>query len=138
MVSTGVPPPVVKLVEETAVDLSGGLRLSDGPGGSSAGPFRFHSGLTLAPGQAGQMRAVLSKTTPTGSWHVTVTLHSGNTAKQAHAVIQLRAMQPAGFVLPKRTLVAGGGLVAIPAPARWRFFCQRVSPRPPRRAVRMW
>src|SRR5258708_22468060 len=130
MVSTGVPPPVVKLVEETAVDLSGGLRLSDGPGGSSAGPFRFHSGLTLAPGQAGQMRAVLSKTTPTGSWHVTVTLQSGNTAEQAHAVIHLGAMQPAGFFLPKRTLVAGGEVMFILPVARLLPLTREFSPAP--------
>jgi hypothetical protein len=130
--SPGGSPEVIADVRDTgarAIDLSGSLRLFDGPGGSSAGPFQFQSGITLAPGQAGQMRAVLDKTTPEGSWHVTVTLASGNTAEQAHAVIQLGAMRPTGFVLPKRALVAGGALAAVLALAGWLFFAKRFTPR---------
>jgi hypothetical protein len=128
--SAGGLPEVIADVRDTgarAIDLSGNLRLSGGPGGSSAGPFRFQSGLTLAPGQAGQMRAVLSKTTPPGSWHATVTLQSGITAEQAHAVIRLGAMRATGFTLPRRALVAGGALVAILALASWLFFTKRLS-----------
>ena len=109
--SAGGLPKVIADVRDTgvrAIDLSGNLRMSDGPGGSSAGPFQFQSGITLAPGQSGQMRAVPNKTTPDGSWHVTVTLASGNTAEQAHAVIQLGAVQPRDLSCPSaRSSLAG-------------------------------
>jgi hypothetical protein len=49
----GGSPEVFARVRDTggrAIDLAGNLKLSDGPGGASAGPFQFQSGLTLAPG----------------------------------------------------------------------------------------
>jgi hypothetical protein len=125
-------PEVIAHVRDTgarAIDLFGSARLSNGPGGSSAGPFRFQSGLTLAPGQSGRMWAVLSKTTPAGQWHVTVTLQSGITTRQASGVIQLGALRPTGFTLPRRALIAGGVLVAVLALASWLFFAKRFSPR---------
>ena len=125
-------PEVIAHVTDTgarAVDLFGVLRLSNGPGGSSAGPFHFQSVITLAPGQSGQMVAVLSKTTPLGQWHVTVTLQSGITTRQAQGVIQFGALRPTGFIMPKRTLIAAGVLVAVLAVASWLFFAKRFSPR---------
>jgi hypothetical protein len=118
-------PEVIARVRDTgarAIDLYGSLRLSNGPGGSSAGPFRFTSGLTLAPGQSGQMTQVLSATTPAGSWHVTVTLQSGDTAQQAQATIQLGAMQAAGFITPRTTVLAAGAIVALLALTTWLFI----------------
>ncbi len=122
--SPGGSPEVIAGVHNTgarAIDLSGSLTLSDGPGGTSAGPVQFSSGLTLAPGQSGQMSQVLSPTTPAGSWHVTVTLRSGETTEHGHAIIQLGAVEAAGFFLPRRALLIGGALVAILALATWLF-----------------
>jgi hypothetical protein len=115
-------PEVLAHVRDTggrAIDLAGNLKLSDGPGGASAGPFRFQSGLTLAPGQSGTMRAILSKTTPYGTWRVTVTLKSGITTRQGQASVVLLGQQPAGLVLPARGLAVGGILLAIVAVAAW-------------------
>jgi hypothetical protein len=128
-------PEVIARVRDTgarAIDLSGSLRLSDGPGGAAAGPFQFQSGLTLAPGQSGQMTAVLSKMTPAGTWHTTVTLESGNASEVAQAVVQLGGMRPAGFVVPKTALVAGGVLAAILLLTIW-VIARRVS-----RSRRVW
>jgi hypothetical protein len=120
-------PEVLAQVRDTggrAIDLGGNLKLADGPGGASAGPFAFQSGLTLAPGQSGVMRAVLSKATPTGTWHVTVTLQSGVTTRQARATLELLGQQPTGLVLPARSLAIGGIILAIVAVAAW-FLARR-------------
>ncbi len=63
---------------------------------------------------------------------MTVTLQSGITTRQAHAVVQLGALQPVGFILPRRMLIAGGALAAILAVAAW-LFARRFSPRRLRR-----
>ena len=104
---------------QRAIDLGGSLRLSDGPGNASAGPFPFQSGLTLAPGQSGVIRAVLSKSTPNGPWQASVTLQSGTTTRQARAVIQFTNLQAAALVVPRRTLIAAALLVAILVVTGW-------------------
>lgn len=118
----GGQPEVTARVRDTgerAVDLSGSLTLSGGPGGASSGPFPFQSRITLAPGQSGLMRAALSNATPAGTWHVTVTLQSGTTTRQARAVIQLIGMEATGMDLPGPALLGGGALVAILVLATW-------------------
>jgi hypothetical protein len=98
---------------QRAVDLGGDLRLTNGPGDASAGPFPLQSGLTLAPGQSGQIRGILSKSTPDGPWNAMVTLQSGTTTRQAQAVIQFATLRASALVVPRRDLIAGGVLVAI-------------------------
>jgi hypothetical protein len=120
-------PEVFARVRDTggrAIDLGGNLKLSDGPGGASAGPFKFQSNLTLAPGQSGVMRAVLSKSTPTGNWLVTVTMRSGLITRQARATIQLLGQQPAGFTIPARGAVIGGIVLAVAGLGAW-FIIRR-------------
>jgi hypothetical protein len=102
-----------------AVDLAGNLKLSAGPAGASLGPVKFSTGLTLAPGQSGVMRAVLSKATPAGTWHVTVTLASGDTTRQAQATVELLGQQPAGLALPARTLAVGGAVLMVAGLGAW-------------------
>jgi len=70
-----------------AIDLSGKLKLSDGPGGVSAGPFPIQYGTTLAPGQNGQIRMVLPRRLPAGLWRVMIDLQSGLTERKAYATI---------------------------------------------------
>lgn len=118
-------PEVIVSVRDTgarAIDVSGSLRLADGPGGSSAGPFPFKSGLTLAPDQSGRLARVLSATTPAGFWHATVTLQSGDTVEHGQATIQLGAVRAAGFITPKVTALASGAIVALLALATWRLI----------------
>lgn len=73
--------PVVQAkVENTggrAIDISGELTLSDGPGSLSAGPFPAELGTTLAPGDTAPVSVVLNETLPDGPWHATLTLKSG-------------------------------------------------------------
>lgn len=60
-----------------AIDLRGQLRLSDGPGGLSAGPFPAQLGTTLAPGQTESLTVPLDKSLPAGPWHARVDVFSG-------------------------------------------------------------
>ncbi len=86
----GGDPVVVARVSNTggrAVDLSGHLKLSDGPGGVSAGPFPIQYGTTLAPGQTGQVWTILSKRLPDGPWRAMIDLQSDLTERRAYATI---------------------------------------------------
>lgn len=118
----GGSPEVVVSVRNTgqrAIDVGGTVSLSDGPGNFSSGLFAFQPGLTLAPGQSGQLTAVLAKTTPAGQWQANVTLRSGETMVKAHATIQLAAVQAAALALSGRTLFAGGLLAIIALVIAW-------------------
>ena len=85
-------PVVVAHVNNTgdrAVDLSGTVRLSDGPGGTSSGPFPSQRTITLAPGQSWNVTFAAPKALPEGSWRATTTLVSGLTTATATATVQL-------------------------------------------------
>lgn len=69
-----------------ALDLEGTLRLTDGPGGLSAGPFELSSG-TLAPGDAEKLPVTLDKSTPAGPWKAKLVMTSGLLEKRATATI---------------------------------------------------
>lgn len=81
-------PLVTALVHNTggrALDLSGSLSLTDGPGGLSGGPFPAELGTTLAPGDTGPVRVPLDKAISGGPWTATLTLRSGLLERQARA-----------------------------------------------------
>ncbi|MGP3917666.1 hypothetical protein [Nonomuraea sp. 10N515B] len=73
--------PVVKATVrntgERALDLSGKLWLSDGPGGLNAGPFPAQVGTTIALNDSAPVMVVLDARLPYGPWKVTLTLQSG-------------------------------------------------------------
>jgi hypothetical protein len=73
--------PVVKAsvhnIGHRAIDLRGQLKLSDGPGGLSAGPFPAKLGTTLAPGQTEPLTVPLDKALPAGPWHARIDVFSG-------------------------------------------------------------
>jgi hypothetical protein len=97
-----------------AVDLSGQVRLSQGPGGTIAGPFPEQQVITLAPGQSGNMTFALGRRLPAGPWHVKITLVSGFITHSAQATVQLDASTtPAGIHLPTLAWGAGAMLVLI-------------------------
>jgi len=60
-----------------AVDLTGTVTLTEGPAGSRAGPFPIGQGVTLAPGNSGQVIARLPVELPNGPWKAEVNLESG-------------------------------------------------------------
>jgi hypothetical protein len=70
-----------------AIDLSGDLRLRNGPGSLSAGPFELELGTTLAPGEAAPATVVLDEDLPAGPWDATVSVHAGDLVKRAKATI---------------------------------------------------
>jgi hypothetical protein len=69
-----------------AIDATGYLKLTDGPGGLSAGPYR-ETGVTLAPGQSESIKVLLDKRLPSGPWRALIDLTSGITQRSAEATI---------------------------------------------------
>ena len=87
-------PVVAATVDNTggrALDLSGELNLSDGPGGLKAGPFEAKLGTTLGIGQAEPVLVVLDKAIPAGEWDARMVLRSGTTEREATARITIPA-----------------------------------------------
>lgn len=70
-----------------AIDIRGGLRLTEGPGGLSAGPFPATLGTTLAPGETEPVTVVLSEAITGGPWLATLSLKSGLLERRASARI---------------------------------------------------
>ncbi|MEV4091554.1 peptidase [Streptosporangium saharense] len=86
----GGAPTILAQVHNTggrALDLSGDLRLADGPGGMSAGPFDAKLGTTLGPGQTETVAVPLSHQLPDGPWRAVVRLRSGLVRRTAEATI---------------------------------------------------
>jgi hypothetical protein len=87
-------PMVVASVHNTggrALDMSGTLQLSSGPGGLSAGPFQANLGTTLAVGATEPIDIMLDKQIPDGPWHALVALRSGLLQRSARATISFPA-----------------------------------------------
>ncbi len=70
-----------------ALDLVGDLRLTEGPGGLSAGPFPAVLGTTLAPGDSSPVTIVLDEAIRGGPWLATLSLRSGLLDRAATARI---------------------------------------------------
>jgi hypothetical protein len=76
-----------------AIDAVGTLKLTDGPGGLSAGPYK-ESAVTLAPGQSEPIKVVLGKQMPNGSWRAQIDMTSGITQRSAAATIDFYPARP--------------------------------------------
>jgi hypothetical protein len=76
-----------------AIDATGTLKLTDGPGGLSAGPYE-ESAVTLAPGQSEPIKVVLASQMPNGSWRAQIDLTSGITQRSAEATIDFYPARP--------------------------------------------
>lgn len=74
-----------------ALSISGDLRLIDGPGGLSAGPFPAELGTVLGVGQTGPVRVELDKALPAGPWLAQLTLRSGTVERAVEATITFPA-----------------------------------------------
>ena len=68
-----------------ALDMTGSLRLTNGPGGLSGGPFPATLGTTLAPGDTEPVTVVLDRAISGGPWTATLTLRSGLLERRAQA-----------------------------------------------------
>lgn len=83
-------PYVRALVHNTggrALDLSGSLDLTSGPGGVRAGPFPAKLGTTLGIGQTEPVTIRLDRNIPSGPWIATVTLTSDQITREAKGTI---------------------------------------------------
>jgi hypothetical protein len=74
-----------------AIDLSGTLGLSEGPGGLSAGPFPVELGTTIGIGQRAPVHVVLTKAIPDGPWRADLRLRSDLVRRRADARITFPA-----------------------------------------------
>lgn len=110
-------PVVAAIVHNTggrALDMSGDLQLTNGPGGLSAGPFKANLGSTLGLGQTEPLLVTLDKAVPNGPWNARVVLRSGTTAREASATITFPA-QPASTAKAVDTGSGGSGAALIAA-----------------------
>ncbi len=71
-----------------ALDMSGTLRLLDGPGGLTAGPYPAKLGFTLAIGATEPVVIALDKRLPAGPWDARITLRSGFLERSTRATIK--------------------------------------------------
>jgi hypothetical protein len=105
-----------------ALDMSGELRLANGPGGLSAGPFNATVGATLGLGQTGPVVITLDKALPNGPWDAKVVMRSGTITREVSASITFPG-QPASASDAVKTrssgkassgvLIAGGAGVLV-------------------------
>ncbi|MGE7438813.1 peptidase [Kitasatospora sp. NPDC001175] len=77
--SDGTPRVVAKVhnTGKRALDLTGTMSMTDGPGSLSAGPFTANLGTTLGVGEAEPVTVPLDGRLPNGPWKVRLTLASG-------------------------------------------------------------
>lgn len=86
----GDAPAVVATVTNTggrALDLSGVLRLENGPSSLAAGPFEAAEMTTLAPGMSGDLTVPLSGGLPAGPWTAVLEVRSGTLSHEARATV---------------------------------------------------
>ncbi|GGO02348.1 hypothetical protein [Microbispora bryophytorum] len=102
-----------------ALDLSGSLSLSDGPGGLRAGPYPAQLGVALRPGETGRLAVVMDARLPEGPWKVDMVVQSGLIKREVSATLVFpkagigRPATPSGasrLILP--SIVVALGLVA--------------------------
>lgn len=94
-----------------ALDMSGKLTLSDGPGGLKAGPFPATLGVTLLPGDVAPVTVLLDPRLPAGPWKVRLALASGLVKRSVSATLTfpdagVGKSQDMGFRLPLLALLA--------------------------------
>jgi hypothetical protein len=100
-----------------AVDLSGELRLTNGPGGLSAGPFDAKLGTTLGVGQTEPVLVTLDRAIPAGPWDARILLRSGLTEREATATVTFPAAGTADPVATRALGSRSGGGNGLPLTA---------------------
>jgi hypothetical protein len=84
-----------------ALDMSGSLKLTNGPGSLTAGPFKAQLGTTLGIGQTEPVTVLLDKALPNGPWTARLDLASGLIRRAATATITFPAAGEAAPVNAK-------------------------------------
>lgn len=111
-----------------ALDLTGQLTLTGGPGGRAAGPFLLDRGTTLPPGATAVVRVLLDASVSGGPWQASLLVRSGSLARTVQAALTfpdavgsaavpvvpvLAVEDPGAEGVPPVLLGAGGGLLAV-------------------------
>jgi hypothetical protein len=120
-----------------ALDMSGTLELTNGPGGLTAGPFPAELGSTLAIGETGTVSVALDEQLPAGPWDAVVTLESGLTERSASATITFPASGAAAPVEvaeersgpPWPLMLGAAALLVIVVAAGWSLRRRRLARR---------
>ena len=126
-------PMVLATVHNTggrALDMSGVLELTSGPGGLSAGPFPAVLGVTLGVGDTEPVTIVLDEQIPAGPWDAQITLRSGLVERSAEATITFPDAGSAAPVMttsgpPMWLYAVFAGLLAILLALATRFIKRR-------------
>ncbi|WP_320065681.1 hypothetical protein [Micromonospora sp. RTGN7] len=133
---TGPWPMVTARVTNTggrALDMGGTLSLANESGAVRAGPFTVTKGVTILPGENGQVGVELNQTLPAGRWDVRLTLVSGTVEHTAEGRITLPV---AADVVPVKSamsrwialsLGAGTALLALVTAILW-YLARRRGP----------
>lgn len=103
-----------------ALDITGNLGLSAGPGGLSAGPFAVESATAVAPGKTQNVTFTLPQELPNGPWTAGIKLKSGLLEREASASITFPEAGPGEAIAPVQDdttqwlpWVAGAALVLV-------------------------
>jgi hypothetical protein len=104
---------------QRALDMSGTLRLSKGPGGLSAGPFSATLGTTLGIGQTSPVAVLLDKALPAGPWLATLDLRSGRLERKVEGTIVFpdKASAASPPVVPRELPLYEKRTVVVPVAA---------------------
>lgn len=83
-----------------ALDITGELSLTGGPGGLSAGPFSVPKATTVAPGNTQTVVFTPPDVLPNGPWTAQIKLKSGLLEREAAATVTFPDVGPGQAVLP--------------------------------------
>ncbi|GIG90183.1 hypothetical protein [Plantactinospora endophytica] len=109
----GTWPAVTAWVENTggrALDMAGNLHLSSTSGTVRAGPFPVTNGVTILPGQRGQVSVLVNQPLSAGRWKARLELTSGTVKRTAEAELTLNGSARAAEPTDRRWLVFGPGI----------------------------
>lgn len=124
-------PVITAMVRNTggrALDLVGEVRLTNGPGGLSAGPFPAEFGGTVGIGATAQATVRLSKELPDGPWDVALTVDTG---LLSHDISGRLTFPEAGEATPAASSRLASNLlivlivVLVLGLVTWRFLLSR-------------
>lgn len=108
-------PTVTATVRNTggrALDVTGTLLLSNGPGGLNAGPFPAELNTTLAVGDMKNITIILDERLPAGPWDAVMALESGVTERLGKATITFPEAGDAAAVATSTDTTPGSPIIA--------------------------
>lgn len=98
----------VRNTGERALDMTGSLTLSREIGNVSAGPFPAETGVTILPGQSGDVTVPIDGSLPGGEWEASLVLASGTVERTAERSLTLPGPVETASMEPGHTGLAVG------------------------------